>query len=281
MHSNEEQQVLAAVERAGEAVALAAKYELEREYGPDWLDRVNERRKAEGYVPGRGMHDHRFVLSLVAHDPALVQAFDVDDRTAARRLNGMGNAVVHNESLRDGDAARALDLAQRLTRRTEPVGHTTSAGAPQRPSAPVSREVPDTGAAADQPLTPDQMLQQVQRMYSDERYEAALGAAESCIRLARDDADAWSAKTACLHQLERYREGVGAARKWSSLEPENAWAWVWKARSLERLGRVKEARTACERAIALQPDDLQLRSEIRDLHLGLSRVLSARRRELR
>lgn len=114
MHEEETQRALSAISRAAEAAAPIAKHELERAYGPAWLEEVNARRAAHGYSAGRGTHDHRFVLALVAHDPALAQSFDAGQREAARRLNGMGNAIAHNEPLGGDDPSRAEELAQRL-----------------------------------------------------------------------------------------------------------------------------------------------------------------------
>ena len=114
VEAREPQRVMVAVARAAETIAPIVQRELERAYGPDWLERVNAERVARNQSPARGLHDHRFVLALVGHDPALSQAFDDAQREAARRLNGMANAITHNEPLAADDTSRAERMAQRL-----------------------------------------------------------------------------------------------------------------------------------------------------------------------
>lgn len=125
MEKTEEQRVHEEIFRAAHACALVVQRELERTHGPDWLERVNAARTARGYAAGRGTHDHRFVLALVAHDPALALVFDEEEREAAKSLNGMANALAHNEPLRAG-AARAEELAQRLITSVERLQSVTS-----------------------------------------------------------------------------------------------------------------------------------------------------------
>lgn len=118
----EPQRVWAAIERAREAVAPTVQRELERAYGSAWLEQANAERTARGHPAARGLHDHRFVLSLVAHEPALAQMFDEEQRAAARQLNGIGNTLFHNEPLRAGDAPRSEQLARRVIGRAEARG---------------------------------------------------------------------------------------------------------------------------------------------------------------
>ena len=110
------QRVYAAVKRAGDSIVPRVRRELESTYGPAWLVRVNTRLKAEGKQPGRGLGDPRFVLSLVAHDPAL-RAFNARQRDAARQLLDMSRSIAHYEPLTASDAERALELTTYLVGR--------------------------------------------------------------------------------------------------------------------------------------------------------------------
>lgn len=114
MPPTESERVRTTISEVGGALAPPVERELDRAYGPAWLEQVNANRAAEGRPPGRGLHDHRFVLAVVAYERALEHAFNDDKRQAARRLNGMANAVAHNDPLRAGDAKRANDMARRL-----------------------------------------------------------------------------------------------------------------------------------------------------------------------
>lgn len=130
MGAGDAQWVLTAIARASEATAPTVQREFERAYGSAWLQFVNAERVARGHPAGRGLHDHRFVLALVAHEPALAHVFDDGQREAARQLNGMANSLAHNEPLRAGDAHRAQDLAARLGASGALVPQATSASTP-------------------------------------------------------------------------------------------------------------------------------------------------------
>jgi hypothetical protein len=113
------QRVLEVVAKTGELLAPAVTQQLERAYGPDWLRQVNERRTANGKPPGRGTHDHRFVLALISHEPALAGTFTDDERRVARLLNHIANDAFHNDMRAGYDDAETEKLAARLTQRTE------------------------------------------------------------------------------------------------------------------------------------------------------------------
>lgn len=114
MNPHEEQRLDTAVRQAGAACAPVVQRELERAYGADWLTRVNAARTAAGHSTGRGLHDNRFVLSLVAHEPALAATYDDEQRAAARHLNGIANADAHDEPLEARDCQRAEEFSRRL-----------------------------------------------------------------------------------------------------------------------------------------------------------------------
>ena len=112
------QRVYAEVKRAGDSLMPRVRRELESAYGPTWLAHVNTRLKADGKSPGRGLGDPRFVLRLVAHDPAF-RAFNARQREAARQLLGMSGSIAHYEPLTASDAKRALELSTCLVGRAE------------------------------------------------------------------------------------------------------------------------------------------------------------------
>jgi len=258
MHEHETQRVQSAIARAAEAAAPSVEHALKRAYGPAWLEQVKARLVAEGRSAGRGLHDHRFVLALVAYEPALARVFDEGQREAARKLNGMGNAIVHNESLRAGDPSRSEQLAQRLIGRA--AGGRRSA---QDATGTTPRRVPgDAEQRTDRSRA-------IRALMKEERYEEALAVAERWTVLAPGNPTAWSWKIEALYRLERHEEALGAAERWVALEPDDP--EVWRAvvgysrelgryeetltRCLDSAERYEEALAAAERWLALEPGD--------------------------
>ena len=94
---------------------------LAREFGHDWLDRVNELNRAR--QPGASayrvasdgeLRDRRTILAIVEHQWETVRdLFDSDVRECAHDLGSIANAFAHDDE-RPGDEARAHELADRL-----------------------------------------------------------------------------------------------------------------------------------------------------------------------
>lgn len=124
MRAGDAQRVQTAIARAAGAVAPIIQHEFQS-YGPEWLERVNTEPVARGQSMARGVQDHRFVLGLVGHHSVLAELFDEAQRDAGRRLNGMGNALAHNEPLRNGVGGVAEGLAQRLIEDVAPLQQAT------------------------------------------------------------------------------------------------------------------------------------------------------------
>ncbi len=142
-----------AVERAAEAVAGRVQHQLEAAYGRDWLSKVNARRRSEGREPRNGLGDPRFVMTLVAYEPALSTGFDDRQRQAAKRLTGMGNAAVHQDPpLPPGAGRKAEELANRLgadPQQTRPARQTAcSAVAPPLSTDPQGHRATHRGPPA-------------------------------------------------------------------------------------------------------------------------------------
>ncbi|WP_328843053.1 DnaJ C-terminal domain-containing protein [Streptomyces sp. NBC_00258] len=104
--------VLQAARAAAATIQLALQQRLLAVYGPDWLTAVNERRRREGYKPGRGLDDHRFCLFVFGHDPATVRWAEEHWRRSARQLGALSNRVVHDETLTPADEDRAQSIAR-------------------------------------------------------------------------------------------------------------------------------------------------------------------------
>lgn len=107
-----------AVHRQLDRVAVLAP-EVERAliaaHGPAWARLLADRARAAGRSAS-GLHDPRYVLRLIAHEPALAKRFDADCRRAARRLAAIVNSVAHTDlaRLRPDDDVTAARLADRL-----------------------------------------------------------------------------------------------------------------------------------------------------------------------
>lgn len=69
---------------------------LRRRYGPNWGERLREQDRRAGRSTS-GLYDPRYLLRLIAHEPALACVFDADARHKARRLSAMANFVAHRD----------------------------------------------------------------------------------------------------------------------------------------------------------------------------------------
>jgi len=103
-----------AARAAAATIQPALQQRLLAVYGSDWLAAVNERRRREGYPPGRGLDDHRFCLFVFGHDPATVRWAEEDWRRSARQLGALSNSVVHDETLTPADEDRAQSIARAM-----------------------------------------------------------------------------------------------------------------------------------------------------------------------
>jgi hypothetical protein len=116
------EQILALTRAAAVAVRPALERRLAAYHGADWLEAVNVRRAAEGFPAGRGLDDHRFCLAVFAHDPATDGWVPARARSMARRLNGLANRVLHDETVGRAEVAEATGAADAVHRAAEHAG---------------------------------------------------------------------------------------------------------------------------------------------------------------
>lgn len=97
---------------------------LERQDGPDWLNALNGRRRADMLAKGLGppaayaSFEPRAVLNCLAYDPAGLQLVDFAAVDAARKLCGLANAAHHpdpDKPLTASDYQRAWQLYTQIT----------------------------------------------------------------------------------------------------------------------------------------------------------------------
>lgn len=77
---------------------------LRHRYGPNWGEVLAQQDRRSGRSTS-GLYDPRYLLRLIAHEPALAGVFDADARRKARSLSAMANFVAH----RDYRRLRATD----------------------------------------------------------------------------------------------------------------------------------------------------------------------------
>lgn len=222
-------------------------------------------RRARNQPPTRGLHDDRFVLSLVAHEPLLAGVFDDGQREAALVLNGIGNAIVHNEPLRSGDnPQRAEELAQRFKRRVPHEAHALAAGGlsfyERIQGFRAQGRHEEALATAEQWMAADPAAQlawewKLQALRDLERPEEALRCAEHWIALHPDDPESWEGKSATAYYFWRFEEALGAAERLLSLDGRHQSGWALMADSLEALERYDETLEVAARFAVLWPED--------------------------
>jgi hypothetical protein len=116
MAESDNERVRQSAKEVARIAAPALEAELKAAYGPNWLEEVNKRRAREGRPPGRGLHDHRFTLSLLAYEPRAAGLTSDASRRAARQLVGLSTEAAHDEHLDGDDAMRGERLAREVIR---------------------------------------------------------------------------------------------------------------------------------------------------------------------
>jgi hypothetical protein len=87
--------VLRATDRL-RALAPVIDEALRHRYGPNWGERLRQQDRRAGRSMS-GLYDPRYLLRLIAHEPALASVFDADARRRARSLSAMANFVAHRD----------------------------------------------------------------------------------------------------------------------------------------------------------------------------------------
>jgi hypothetical protein len=103
-------------------------------YGPNWGERLRQQDR-QARRSTSGLYDPRYLLRLIAHEPALFEIFDAGARRQARSLSAMANFVAHRDyrRLRPMDRLMAGVHADALLRAA---GLEVAEPLPERPPEP-------------------------------------------------------------------------------------------------------------------------------------------------